>query len=396
MPEQAWTPRIRRIDNDGQERLQYVRSLIRERRVDDARAELLSIIEQNDQSIRAHCMLGTLYQGQNMLAEAMDHFQYAVGIDPMDAQAQLLAGVCALRMNELGQAQAMLKTAIDLDPKMVGGHVAYAQVLSRLGDNEAAIAQLEHALRLDPQMAQARMLMAQLLNRTGKTGAAVEELDSFVAANPDHAGATVRLAMLLGQQGDTAKAISLLEAAIRAQPTIGRIWGMLGGMQMRAKDFKGAETSFAEAIKLSPQDRFAPLRLVEAMIPQGKFGEAREHLKKIPRRGRLGNVVHQLYGDIYAGEKMYTQAIESYRAALLNSEGGEPMLKEAEAAGAAEPAAMVARLQAAIAKWREEARTRMAEQMRERSQSGERPQHQPGAFMRRQGMRGAGVAQLAG
>lgn len=367
MSDQQWTPRIRRIDNEGPERLQYVRSLIREKRVDEARDELLAIIQQNDRSVRAHLMLSSLYQGQGLLAEALDHAQYAITIDPMDAQAHLRAGICSLRMNEVEQAKALLKSAVDIDPKLVAGRVAVARVLSRLGETEAAIAQLEQALRLNPQMAAARLLMSQLLNQSGKPKEAIDELDGFVSANPDHAGATIRLAMLQSRQGNDEKAIALLEAAAKTEPNTGMIWTLLGRLKINSKDYRGAETAFAEAIKLRPQDRTSPLRLVEALVPQGKYNEAREILKKIPSRGRLAGLVHQYYGDIYVGQQLYDQAIGSYKAALLQSEVGEQLLKETEQSiGSDQDAkALVSSFQAAIAKWREGARSRTAERRRQ-------------------------------
>ncbi len=247
MSEHQWTPRIRRIDNDERERFQYIGSLIREKRSEEARDELLAVLQQNDKSTRAHLMLGSLYQEQGLLAEALDHFKHAMTIDPMDAQAYLRAGTCSLRMNELDQAKSLLKAALDLDPKLIGGRVAYAQTLSRLGEPEAAIAEVEQALRLDPQMASARLLLAQLLNRSGRAKEAIAELDDFVSSNPANARAAAGLAQLQGQQGDAKKAIEVLEAAARATPDDGDIWSRLGRMKMATKDYSGAETAFKGA-----------------------------------------------------------------------------------------------------------------------------------------------------
>ncbi len=364
MSETQWTPRIRRIDNDGQERLQYARSLIREKRVDEARDELLGILQQNDKLGRAHIMLGTLYQGQGLLAEALDHFKYAIAVDPMDVQAHRLAGTCNLRMNEPEQAKGFLKTALDLDPKQVPGRVAYAQALSRIGETDAAISQLEQALRLDPQMASAHVLLARLLNKSGRSKDAIAELDSFVNANPDHAAAAVSLARMQGQQGEARKAIALLEGAVQAKPDDDKIWSLLGRMKMAAKDYAGAEKAFSELLRLRPQNRLAPLQLVSTLIPQGKFDRARDLLKPIPRRGRLASLVHQYYGDMYAAQKLYDEAVQSYRAAILGSENGEQFLTEVEATlgkvtGSHDTAT---RLQAALAKKRAEARAQRAQQ----------------------------------
>ena len=354
MSDQPWTPRIRRIDNDGQERLQYVRSLIQEKRVDEARDELLSILEQNDKLGRAHLMLGSVYQGQGLLAEALQHFKYAIEIDPMDAQAHLRAGICSLRMNQFEDARALLKSALDLDPKMVGGRVALAQALSRVGDVDAAIEQAEHALRLDPQLASARQLLAKLLSKSGRSKEAIQELDGFVAANPDNARAAVSLARLQGQQGEAKKAIELLETAAKATPESDNVWSTLGRMKMTAKDYEGAEKAFTELMRVRPDSRFAPLQLVSALIPQGKFDQARDILKPLPRRGRMASLVHQYYGDMHVAQKRYDEAVQSVpcgdpaerrrredaggHRGRHGSDQGQPRNRDAAADGAGEEA----------------------------------------------------------
>jgi tetratricopeptide (TPR) repeat protein len=396
MSDQQWTPRIRRIDNEGQERLQYVRSLIQEKRVDEARDELLSILEQNDKLGRAHLMLGSLYQGQGLLGEGLEHFKYAIAIDPMDAQAHLRAGICSLRMNRLEDARGLLKTALDLDPKLVAGRVALAQALSRLGETETAIEHVEQALRLDPQLASARQLLAQLLAKSGRPKEAIEELDGFVAANPDNARAAVSLARLQGQQGEAKKAIELLETAAKATPESDNVWSTLGRMKLAAKDYEGAEKAFTELLRVRPESRFAPLQLVSALIPQGKFDQARDILKPLPRRGRMASLVHQYYGDMHVAQKRYDEAVQSYRAAILLSEGGEKTLGDIEVAmGQIKDNREIATLlQTALAKKRDEARSELG-QRRRSGEAGGRGPMQPGGRRLRGAGQFRGPSQLA-
>src|SRR5260221_14360554 len=119
MPGQQWTPGIRRITRDERERLQYVGSLLREKRVDEARDELLAMLQENEKSVATHLMLGSLYQNRRMFREAFDHFAYAIAVDPMEARAHFLAGSCALRLGDTAQAKTLIKTARDIDPKRV-------------------------------------------------------------------------------------------------------------------------------------------------------------------------------------------------------------------------------------------------------------------------------------
>ena len=364
MPEQHWTPRIRRVNPNEQERLQFAASLLRERRIDEARDELLSILQEDDRSVRAHLMLGALYQGQRMHTEALDHFRHAIAIDPMNGAAHQRAGTCCLRLNEFDEARSLLRTALDLDGQNTGAHMGMAQLLARTGDIGGAIAHLEQVLRLDPQMAQARLLMARLLSRSGKVDEAIEELDGFHNSNPSNLGATVSLARLVEQRGNSGRAVELLEEATEAKPDGANVWMMLGRAKMDLKDFAGAEAAFRHAVELQASGGRGQLQLVGALVPQGKLAAALELLGKVPRRGPRRALVHQLYGDIYAAQKMYGEAVESYRAALLHREGGQAVLEELERSLGPSPdqQAALSRYQAACASQQEQMRNRLREQ----------------------------------
>lgn len=365
MPEQEWTPRVRRVNSGGgRERLQYAVSLIREERLDEARDELLSILREDRRSIPARMMLGQVYLRQQMHSDALDEFKQAIAIDPLQVQPHVRAGTCCLRMNDIEQAKALFQTALDLDPKQVGAHFGMGQALAQSGQTEQALTHVEEALRLDPQMAPARMLLARLMRQTGNVDDAIEELSGFLNTNPDSAPASVGLAMMERRKGNNKKAIELLDAASKSNPESDRIWDLLGRTKMVVKDYAGAEKAFNEVINLKAQDRSAPLRLVDALVKQGKLEKAQDILKSIPRRGRVTSLVHQYYGDIYAAKRLYEDAVESYRAALLHMPDGERVLAEIDAAAGpgADDKAKIPQFQDAIAKLREEAIAKVREE----------------------------------
>jgi tetratricopeptide (TPR) repeat protein len=362
MPEQ-FTPRVRRVADDERQRMQYVTALLREKRIDEAREALLSIIKDNDKSVSARLLLGFLYQRQRMLPDALEQFRQAMTIDPMEPRGHLLAGLCTMRMGDNEGARRLIQTAIDLDPKLVDAHVAMAQVLSETEASAEAIAHLEEAQRLDPQMVMPRVLMARVLNRQGKTDDAMEELEGLLSAKPSHVGASWRLALLHSQRGENDQAIKLLQTAIASMPQSAMLWMFLGRVKLNMKDYAGAEAAFNEFQRQRPRNMTGLLRLVETLIPQGKFDQARALLQRIPRRSRLATLVHQFYGDIHALQNNHDEAIECYRAALLHSEGGPEAVTELEGSWGpkTDRKAKLAGLQAALAKQRDEGRKRLAD-----------------------------------
>jgi tetratricopeptide (TPR) repeat protein len=355
---QEWTPRVQRVTGGARERLQYVSSLLREDRLDEARDELLTMLHDDDKFVPARMMLGGLYMRQKLHSDALDQFKYAIELDPMQVQAHVRAGACCVRLQDFAYAQQLLQTALDLDPKQAAAHFVMAQAQAQTEQAEQAIQHLEEALRLDPQMAQARMLLARLLGEAGNVDAAIDELSGYVAANPDSAVAAARLAMLEARKGNHAKAIELLEGALKENPGAARAWDMLARVKMVVKDYAGAEQALNQAIEHKTEDRTVSLRLVEALVKQGKLDRAQELLKSVPRSGRMTSMVYQCYGDIYAARQLPDDAVESYRAAVLNTPQGERIVAEVDAAAGpgADSEAKIPHYQAAIAQIREELR----------------------------------------
>ena len=369
MPEQEWTPRVRRVNSGGRERLQYVMSLMREQRHDEAQEELHAILEQDGRSVPARMMLGSLYLGQERTADALEQFKRVIQTDPTQAQAFVRAGTCCVRLDDLDQAKELLQRALDLDPKQARAHFGMAQVLVQAGETAEAISHLDEALRLDPQMAPARMMVARLLSQSGNVDGAIEELHGVLNVNPDSAQAALRLAMMQRRKGENDKAVAVLENAAKAHPESDRVWDMLGQAKMAVMNYEGAEEAFVEAAKLKTDGHTAQLRLVKALIMQNKLDEAQDMLKNLPRRGRMASFLYEYYGDIFSAKMHYNEAIDSYRAALLHIENGEQVLTEVDAGmePGADNRSRISRFQAAIVKLREEERARRQEEGADRN-----------------------------
>ena len=100
-------------------------------------------------------------------------------------------------------------------------------------------------------------------------------------------------------------------------------------------------------------------------MPQGKLEQARTLLRNVPRRGQVGALAQKYYGDVYCAEKKYEEAIQCYRAALLNSTSGEQYLADIDLRRQSEPRPgaheLVTLYRAAIAKRINEVRDELAE-----------------------------------
>jgi Tfp pilus assembly protein PilF len=124
----------------------------------------------------------------------------------------------------------------------------------RLVDAPQALSAFRKAVENAPDLAEAHLGIAQLLQRSGEPEAARAELRE-----------AERLRRRKADQQAAAFAIDL------------------GKRRLAAKDLAGATLSFREAVRLSPDDPQAHLRLARALEAQGHEAEARTHLDEAYR-----------------------------------------------------------------------------------------------------------------
>jgi tetratricopeptide (TPR) repeat protein len=379
MVNSRWTPRIRRVaTGNEQERLIYAASLLRERKFEEAGEELRRILDQNERSLGATMGLGVTYLATKKPQEALSCFQKAMEIDPMDAQAPLRAGFAALGLSERDQAAAYFATALELDPSQSNAHLGLAIVLQKDDDPQPALDHARAALRGDPELNFARILIAQLQRKSGNLDVAIEELESLLHAHPGQPAASVLLASMYSESDQDERALKLLETTSKLRPDQAGVWSLQGRLRMKTKDYAGAEQAFRQAATLRTKDVFGPLRIVEALIPQGKYDEAAELLQKVPRRGPAAAMSFKYHGDIYAARKIYDEAVSNYRAAMLKSKDGQAAVAELEAElgeRIADPKVAVEKYQAAVQKLTDQAR----EKLLQRDFQSTARQMQPGA-----------------
>jgi tetratricopeptide (TPR) repeat protein len=360
-----WKPKVTRVSADQRERVIFANSLIRERKFNEAKQELETILANDSNSYSAHMGLGLILQAQGQYEGAVQYFQRAKALDSRQAQPLYLAGLCELRLGDLDKAETLLTGAAELDPKLPAVHVGLAQLESRRNDFAKAISHLSDALELDPQLTPARMLRARLLNKAGESDDAVADIEELLESTPDHRGATVMLANWYDQQGMHEKAAGLLLQALERKSDDPAVWTTLGRIRNNAKDYAAAESCYREGLKLRPKRLASKVGLVEVLIPQGKVEEAREILKTISRRGPMAGIVHRLSGDVFFAEGKHREAVESYRAALLRRQNSEAVLeslaKEPAGNGTADWLSLAEQYRSEIKKVQEDARTNLAE-----------------------------------
>jgi tetratricopeptide (TPR) repeat protein len=205
-------------------------------------------------------------------AKFVDAIRTAAAGDPLlatPASPALLRGSAALRAGRVDQAIADFTAAVREAPgseahRMLGAAYWLAAELGR------AVEQLEHAIRLNPVDERSRLMLARVLEEAGDTRRAEQLLVEAVAVIPASATVRWRLGKIYAAASRTTDAVREYEAAA----LIGAITGEaplrldIGELHLREFDGGRAETAFARAAALRPNDGVAHRERGRALLQQ--------------------------------------------------------------------------------------------------------------------------------
>ena len=85
--------------------------LSREKRFDDARAQMQAAVRANPNFAEAHEMLGRLYEQKDQTDDALHEYEAAVRVSPEMSQAQLDLGAVLAKKGDISGATVHLRQA---------------------------------------------------------------------------------------------------------------------------------------------------------------------------------------------------------------------------------------------------------------------------------------------
>jgi tetratricopeptide (TPR) repeat protein len=286
-----FTPSIKRVEpsqTNVKGSLDKAKALSKEKRFEEALAEVEAVLKADPSSVAAHQAAGNLKVRLKRDEEALTHFQTIIRLDPRKAKAYLRSGKIYLDQQKLDKALEQFDTALKLDPKSTAGYLGSGQALVEQEKYDEAIKQFSTALRLNPRLLPARQ----------------------------------RLALAYSKKHQYAEAIAQLKSALRIDPASTSAYSGLGRIYLLQKDFGSARESYQEALKLNPQSPASVhVGLAEALIAEDRLGEATKVLTEIPQKDQDSARIHKVWGDLYKRQGLFKEATEEYQSALLISGG---------------------------------------------------------------------------
>lgn len=210
----------------------YIDALIARARGDEAAAAALSIASYDryraavdgaagrSAELRAglHQSAGEIASAAGLRERALEHFEAAAKLSPLNAKHPLHAAQMDLLLGRVDAARSALERALLLDPDDPYAHASMALVALAGGDRAAAIASIEEARRIDPGDMGLRVQEARVRRLCDQPAAGLQLLSGLDARTRAEEGVTEELAACSRRLGDPAGAAEAWEHRYREHP----------------------------------------------------------------------------------------------------------------------------------------------------------------------------------
>lgn len=308
---------------------------VEERKLEQAIADLRTILRDTPDSPKALLLLGKAHELAGSTELAHDHYLKAFQASKLAAPFGMAYGEFLLKRGQADRAESVAEDVLRTSPghvpamKMLAqarinkgdwsGAQAVADDLRKQGDKEKvsdhimgavyaakknyaeSISAFRRAFDAAPSEAQPMVALVRTYLGAGKTGEALAFLDSVVRASPDNANARLLQGQLYALKGDAAAAAQSFRAAISLRPKEPAGYFNLAHLHMRTGRLDEADKAVAEGLAAVPGD-FA-LRMAQAQAHQlsGRFDDAilvyEQLLKERPNADVVANNLASLLSD---------------------------------------------------------------------------------------------------
>jgi tetratricopeptide (TPR) repeat protein len=244
-------------------------------------------------------LLGSIYAGQDKIAEAIAAFRKATELDPKNEQNYIdLASLC-LDHQSFDIAAEIVNGGIANIPNSAALYTLRGAIAAQSSNLEQSAADFERANRLRPDASYGDVGLSLLLGQQSQLDEAIGVIRSRLERAPEDATLNFLLADLLLRKSDDSQksgqeeARRLLINAVRLQPDMVKAHAALGKLLLKSGDAEAAMRELKAALEKDPNDRVALNQYVLALTKLQRTAEAKaaaEHLRQVLSEDRRAEV----------------------------------------------------------------------------------------------------------
>lgn len=252
---------------------------------------------------RAHHNLGLAEFQRGRFAEAAQHFEQAVQLNPGTADSHYNLGLALARLGQPAEAVAHYERALARQPHHASALNNLGNALLALDRLDEARAHYDRALRIEPNTAEVHSNLSDVLLRTGETGAALHHAREAIRLNPSLAEARLHAGNACAHSGLFTEARRHFEAAVLLQPDDARMHNNLANVLIELGFPAEAVARYERALELEPEFVDARRNLAFLLLNLDRPAAAEPHLDRLARQ--------------FPANREFAQALREIRALLL-------------------------------------------------------------------------------
>ena len=303
------------------EQMQLGFAAIKERDHDQARNIFSTLLEANPELALAHVGLGRVFAAEGDPHRALEHFEAALTIQPGIGPALLFSAEAHEALGETETALSEYEEALTVDPTLGLAYLRMARILQYDGRGPEALDLLREAAQHNPQDVSVRLMLANALGRSGAQAERAQEYARVIDLKPDLWVAHYQVGKAHLQAQDYAAARDALLRAAELAPDQAAVRQALGAALSGLGEHGDAAQIYDEAHRLNPGNMRAAVKAARARSETGQHREAIDLLLGLGRAGRRSGLVQKAFGDIYLAMDRPVDAVDAYRAMILNTAG---------------------------------------------------------------------------
>jgi tetratricopeptide (TPR) repeat protein len=289
------------------------------------------------------------------LDESQKYISMIIEIEPENIKYQLLHAQLLLQQNDIDQATSIINRLYSSHSDNIEVQFNYAILQNLLNEKELARKVLRQLVSVSIEHTEAWLKLAEVEYELGDVKSAISILEQQKKNDQINTRATYQLAELYFSEGDYEVSLSLISnyllnnrldtyaSEIKAKNLIAlnrtesaklqlsQLFGFwledpdkllrLSSLQLRIKDYEGAENSLSMALELAPKNLFVFVETIKLQVKQRKFKEANKTIRAAEIAGFKNSVyLLILKGDVARGKNNLGAAYSLYALALKKDE----------------------------------------------------------------------------
>jgi len=289
------------------------------------------------------------------LDESQTYIAKIIAIAPDNIKYQLLNAQLLMQKNDMDQAAHIITDLYSTHPENDEIQFSYAILQNVLNEKELARKVFRQLVTNNEEHTEAWLKLAELEYEIGDVKSAISILEKQKMNSKINTVATYQLAELYFNEKDFENSLSLISNYLQnnrldtyaieirvknlialkqfeyAKIQLSQLFGFwlgdanklfrLSRLQLRIKDYEGAEKSLAVALELSPKSLSVFIETIKLQVKQNKLKEAEKTIKSAEIAGFKRNTyLYILKGDVARGRKNLGAAYSLYAMALKQDE----------------------------------------------------------------------------